>query len=335
MSETTPELESKEQNKIKKWIKFIASFALGITILIFIFKNLGITPEIAMDTLLNVGYFYSLLIVATYGVLNYFVALKWRVIITTLVPDIVPRKGYFMYFGSLSFLFNSLMPQSGFGVRVLSLKLLYDIPVSKGILSQFIDQLSELVVSVVFLLPFFLYILEITSLNQSALLLLVSILAVFVFIKILKFKRIKNIGDRLSKHTHHLMRFSIFTKFKNLFVDVNFAKLNISLIVVIGFLKMFSTVSGTILMMWAAGISISPLEAFIIAPVVYLIGLFAITPGGIGTVDAGWLGILLLLGVDKIAIGKFLIIDIALGNLSQALVTLITYLFYNFVNRPE
>jgi uncharacterized protein (TIRG00374 family) len=332
MSETIDLAPAQDRNKIKKWLKFFASLALGIFLLTFIFKSLGITPTIAMNTLLDVGYYYALLVLVSYWALNYFVALKWRVIITTLAPDIVPKTGYFMYFGSLSFLLNSLLPQSGFGVRVLSLKLLYDIPTTKGILTQFIDQLSELVVAGVFIIPFFLYVLKIISLFQAVVLLLVSIVAIFIFIKFINIKRIESLGGWLSTRSNSLMRFSLFAKFRNLFVDVPFAQLNVSWIIVIGFIKMFVTIVGTMLMMWAAGISISPFEVIIIAPAVYLIGLFAITPGGLGTVDAGWLGILLLLGVDKIAIGKFLVIEIAFGNLAQAIVTMFAYLVYTSFN---
>ncbi|MBF0193633.1 MAG: flippase-like domain-containing protein [Magnetococcales bacterium] len=326
---------AQDSNKTKKWLKFFASFALGITLLIIIFKSLGITPTIAKDTLLDVGYFYFLLVVASYVVLNYTVALKWRVIITSLAPEIVPRTGYFMYFGSLSFLLNSLLPQSGFGVRVLSLKLLYNIPTTKGILTQFIDQLSELIVAAVFFLPFLFYILKIITLYQAAGALLLSIVAVFILIKFLNIKRLEGLGGWIIKRSSGLNRFSLFTKFRNLFVDVPFAKLNTSWIISIAFIKMFVSVSGTILMMWSAGITLSPLEILIIAPPVYLIGLFAITPGGLGTVDAGWLGILLLMGVDKLAIGKYLVVEIAVGNLSQALVTFFAYLVYTVINRPK
>jgi hypothetical protein len=67
---------------------------------------------------------------------------------------------------------------------------------------------------------------------------------------------------------------------------------------------------------------------------VYLIGLFAITLVGIGTVDAGWLGLLLLLGIDKLAIGKFMVIEIAFVNLAQAIVTFFAYLLYSSLNWP-
>jgi uncharacterized membrane protein YbhN (UPF0104 family) len=330
---TSPELNNRE--KTKKRVKFSASLVLGVSILIFILDNLGITPTIAMDTLLNVGYFYALLVLCAYAVLISLISHKWKVIVLSLAPAISPRKWHFMYYGSFSFFVNGVIPQSGFGVRVLSLKMLYNVPTVKGVLIQFIDQLSELMVTAIFIAPGILYILHLFSLLESAMLLLASIATLFLIIKFLNVSRMGSVVVWLNKRSSGLMRFSIFVKFKSQFVDIPFEKLNVSWIVTIALIKMVTTVSATYIAMTAAGISLPPVEVMIIAPVVYLIGLFSITPAGLGTVDAGWFGVLYMLGVDKIAIGKFLIIDLAIGNLALFIVTFISYLVYTVLNRPR
>ncbi|MBF0444191.1 MAG: flippase-like domain-containing protein [Magnetococcales bacterium] len=332
MNEDTPQPTVQPAKKTKTKLKILAFFILGLSILIFILQNLGITPAIARDALINVGYFYSALILATYFVLVFLVAIKWKVIIMSLAENISPRRGYFMYYASLSFLINGFIPQGGFGVRVGSLKVLYDVPVSKGIISQFIDQLFELIVTAILIPPSILYMLHILSMGEALLLLLFSIIMVYLLIHYSNPERIQLVGHWLKSRTSSLERFALFSKFSRMLVDIPFEKLNLKWIVSISFIRMSVSIASTLCMMWAAGISITYLELLLVAPVVYLIGLFSFTPQGIGTVDAGWLGVLLALGVDKLTIGKFLIIELAWGNLSQAIVTIVLYLFYTAFN---
>jgi uncharacterized protein (TIRG00374 family) len=313
-------------------VKFFISLAFGITILILIFQHLGINLNIAMDTLLNIGYLYSLIILGVYIVLVFLVALKWKAIIISLVPNIVPRRWYFMHYSSLSFLVNNFIPQSGFGVRVLSLKMLYDVPTAIGIMSQFIDQLFELVVVAIFIVPGIFYILKLTSMMESALILLALIAILFMIIKLINPSHIKRITNFTLLASTYLMRQSWADKFRKLFDGLKNKKLNTGWILSINLIKMLVVISITMFLMWSVGIDISPLEIILIAPVVYIIGLFSITPGGIGTVDVGWLGILTLLGYDKISIGKFLVVQVAVGSISLAIITIATYIIYSVSN---
>ena len=291
MTDETPQSKAPPRNAFKKKLKFVAFFALGIAILLVILQSLGITPAIALEALLNVGYFYSALIIAIYFILTFFVALKWRAIVMTITPDIAPYKGYFMYYGALSFLVNGLIPQAGFGVRVGSLKLLYGVPTSKGIMIQFIDQLTDLTVIVMLFFPGLLYVMHLLTIEEALLFLLATIATVFLAIKFTNVRRVKRVGNWLAGRTTGLKRFSLFEKFSALFVDVPFEKLNITWLMFIGLIRILFSIYCTLIMMWAAGISITYMELLLVAPVVYLIGLFSFTPQGIGTVDAGWLGV--------------------------------------------
>lgn len=77
--------------------------------------------------------------------------------------------------------------------------------------------------------------------------------------------------------------------------------------------------ASTVAVAWAAGISASVLELLILTSLAQLAVIFAISPGGWGVLEAGWIGLLVAVGVDTSDAAMFALLQRAVQTASFGL----------------
>lgn len=302
----------------------------GLLFLVFILKFSGINFELAINTLISIKY-YSILIVMSHMAVIFVLSEKWRIITTGLRPANNYQKSFFFFYTGSGMVLNMCIPHSGNAMKVGALKIKYKIPVSVGTLSIIIHQIFVLIIMSSTLAFGLLFIFDIINLQASVILLSLlggSLIAVsytkpgFVF---------TSITTVYIKATQMLSRLPLMKWLNESKEHLESLKIDTSItwkVMLVSWIRHIVIIVNTYVMMKSVGMDIGFGELFIVAPVVLIVGLIGITPGGLGFVDAGWIGVLLCLGIDPTVAGQFLIVERVVGTLASLVVALTGYLFY-------
>ncbi len=144
----------------------------------------GTSLKEILNSVLNTKYYYFLLIMMmTFGIIS-FTSLKWKAVVTDLTSVEKVIKGYFFCFSAIGTAFNNIVPHIGnYGLKSLSLKLSHKVPLVTGTLSVFIEQLFDLLVLVLMLIPSLLFFLNILSLKASLIFIAIPAILFCVFLQ--------------------------------------------------------------------------------------------------------------------------------------------------------
>ena len=299
----------------------------------------GINSQVLIKMFLDIGVYWSLALLCTMSIIILFLGLKWEAIMLCLNPKLEVRRGYYTFYSAMGLLTNICMPQVGtYGVKVGSLKALYSVPLSTGALCMVIDQIFELVVIVFFMVPGLLFITKIVSLTTAMTILIFLILFLGLLLMLRSHDLFHVIIRLYKKFSVFIISIPILKRFGKNFENNESEKINLKgsgRIFVYALMKHLATVLKTYILMSAVGLNISFIDILLVAAIVYFIGLTGITPAGLGIRDAGWLGILSLLGVDRTDIGLFIVAEWVIENSALLLVTIGCYIVYSGPNKTE
>jgi uncharacterized protein (TIRG00374 family) len=305
MEEKFLEMENDGDDEVKKDLsKILIQWGLGLLLILLLFffgdvSRLARLPDIRWDAvflvfLSNVGFTLAH---------NF----RWK----GIVDNLSGQKGthFFSLYRSLvdSYAVGKIIPMdvSLFGLRSYYLKRFQNISMSTAIFSVLLDRFLDLLLLLIMALPSFLVISQIASTTQSVLvfLLLLIVQGFVIFWKKEKtfyfflwlyrtflvhwLLKIPFLGARISEETkaeveiHHfhfasVLRIMTWNYIKYLFLCLRFFFTGL-----------------------AMGIHFPLVSSFFFIPFVQLSGLINITPGGLGVVEMGTYGALLLMGIPK------------------------------------
>ncbi len=311
---------------------------LGFLLIVLIIRFSGTSLKEIVNRIFNTKYYYLILIVAmTFGIIS-FTSLKWKAVVQDLTQLQNSIKGYFFCFSAIGTAFNNIVPHIGnYGLKTLSLKLLHRVPVVTGTLSVFIEQLFDLLVLVLMLIPSSLFFFNIVSLKASLIfisipVILFGVLLLYNYAKLIDiiitgYKLIFKVALRLP---------FLKNRFQNDFTLLNnVTSLNRKTVIKLffySFFKELSLVARIFIVILSLNMHVSFGAILLTAPLVQILILISCIPGALGTLEAGWFGALMLLGVNKAEIGIFLVVLRVLGEAALISVTIIGSLYY-FINR--
>ncbi len=311
---------------------------LGFLLIVLIIRFSGTSLKEIINSVFNTKYYYFILIVAmTFGIIL-FTSLKWKAVVQDLTNLQNTIKGYFFCFSAIGTASNNVVPHIGnYGLKTISLKLSHRVPVVTGTLTVFIEQLFDLLVLVLMLIPSMLFFLNILSLKVSIVFIVIPIMLfsiLFLYnhtrmieLIILGYKFIFKVVSRLP---------FLKNNFQNDFTLLNnVTSLNRKTVIKLffySFLKELSIVARIFIVILSLNMHVSFGAVLLAAPLVQTLILIGFIPGALGTLEAGWFGALMLLGVDKAEIGIFLVVLRILGEAALISVTIMGSLYY-FINK--
>ncbi|MFH1654822.1 MAG: lysylphosphatidylglycerol synthase transmembrane domain-containing protein [Pseudomonadota bacterium] len=309
---------------------------LGFFLIVLMIRLAGISPKMVINNLRNIKYYYLIAIVIT----NFFIlsisGLKWKMILNNLVDISKIPKGYFLYNCAIAMILNTIIPQSGnYGLKTISMKLLHKIPADKGVLAIFIEQLFDLLILILLVIPSLLFFVDILSLEASVTFIVVSILSLFGLI-VYKNGMIFGLIIRVYRFLLKIVSKVFFFKRRFQNNSIMSEKLNPfsrSIAIRLFFyscLKQLCITLRVYIIILALQINIPFYYILLGSAVVQVIIIATFIPGALGSLDVSWFGVLVLMGVNAPEAGIFVVVSRILGEASLIFVAFISYLYYIF-----
>jgi len=315
--------------------------ALGVLSIVFMLKYSDISAKMIADNIGNTKWHYLIgVVLTTFGTVL-LTGQKWKIILGDLANMKAVGKGYFLYYSALGLVSNSVVPYIGnYGLKTVSLKLLHDVPVNNGALSILIEQLFDLLILILLLLPSLLFFLNVMSLEASLIVTLAIFLSSFVVLthnrKVIfgvmtrgygflyqVASRISLIRHRLSENPAALAKCGVFSETTAIKLFLYSCLRELCLVLRVYFVMSNSHID-------------IPFFAILLGTaLIQAIMLVIVVPAALGVLEGGWFGVLTVLGIDKAAAGIFIVSLRILGETSLLLVTLVSYLYYMANRRKE
>jgi uncharacterized protein (TIRG00374 family) len=232
---------------------------------------------------------------------------RWKVIVDNTFA--VREGNFFSLYRYLvtSYAVGTVIPMdiSLLGLRSYYLSRFQNIPVPNAIFSVLLDRLLDLVILLVMALPSFLYVTRVTSINQSFSIVVVLFAGLFLFAFWKKgdtFHVLVEIYDRF------LVRFlseipilgpRLAEGKGNGRTDYHFSQSSVYQIIGSTLVKYIFLCLRFYLTGQALGVQFSLIKSFFFLPLIQLSGLISLTPAGLGVVELGTYGALLLMGISR------------------------------------
>lgn len=263
-------------------------------------------------------------------------ALRWKKIV-----DAISEKqgaGFFPFYKWMihSYTLSYIMPRdlSLLSVRTYYLKQYQNLSLSASLFSVTLDRLLDFVIFFAVVVPSCLFILKVLSPVASLVLMGISIGALLL---ILRWKGEYTI--RLLLHAYRKILAMPFMK-KRMKVGENETQMDYSLGRDTFFTISTWTIGAYLLLVlrffftgMALNVNVSLLQSLFILPVIQISGLINITPGGLGVLELGSWGALLLLGIPKDQILRFVFGQRILLTAVLLLLILLNHLFFILKNK--
>jgi len=281
-----------------KWIKHTFFLLIGLVIFILLIRYGG-TESLKQFT--DLKFIPSIGIIITTLIITGSVAIRWQNITNTLLNSTIARSFQFYYFFIISRVSGFILPKdlTDFGLRILWLKKIKKIPLSVAGSSVAIDRIFDLMILIIFFigsLPFWF------GLNNLYLALsIIALFPIIIGITLLFIHKsfLTGIENIFSFGLKIGLKLPVIKKKIPQELPFSFQdKKVLRTVYFLSFLKFLSTIARFVLFALALNIPISPELIIIGAPLGQLSYLIAFTPGGLGIMEAGWLGVLKLLHVQ-------------------------------------
>lgn len=315
----------------KKWIKHITFLLIGIFLFgLFIY----FTNKDNLSKLKEIQYLPAVLaLLASLGITS-MISFRWGTIVNELAGEKVASwRQYYHYFvqsRALGFILPNNL--TDLGVRILWLKKGHKSKLSDAGISVILDRIFDLIFLLVYsaaVLPFWFGLINM-KIGIAVIITLFALLGVILifkqklFFKI--FKKILNIGIKI---------FSVIPLLKKKVPEkLEIPEFSTKAIVKIFFssaIKVFFTITRFVLYIYVFSIVIDPLIIIAGTPVAQLSYAFSFTPGGLGILEAGWLGILKVGNVETQQALLYVIGQRILTIILVSLLALISQILFSFL----
>jgi uncharacterized protein (TIRG00374 family) len=324
---------------VKKFLfKYLAQWGLALLLVICLFL-LGDVSQLMRQTEIDWGFaFLALLSGLGFTLAHNF---RWKEIVDHLSGQ--RKTDFFSLFRSLvnSYAMGKIVPMdvSLLGMRSYYLNRFQNMPVSTAIFSVLLDRFLDLLLFLTMVLPAFLFISKLASATEVALIFLLLVLVQGVVIHWKKGEtfsfflwayrtclvrwcsRLPLLGDRIRAwteveervypfHFPSVLRIMIWNHIKYFFLCLRFFFTGLTL-----------------------GVHFPLINAFLFPPFIQLGMLINVTPGGLGVVEMGTYGALLLMGISKSQILVFVVGQRILLFAIFLIIFILSHLFFFIQSR--
>jgi uncharacterized protein (TIRG00374 family) len=312
---------------LKKHKKIILVL-LGLIIFALI---IALNKEISFASFSKLNYYYLLLSFIFYYLGNSLAAMRWGWIIKNTTGEHLPYRKYNFYF-SMSSLLGSLGFQevSIFGTQAGAL-LLEKINFKKifniYLIDKFFNTVNLILISLIAVPYFF----NLISLSAAVILAIIFILVGYIVFSSPKLN-FTILIFYLNKFFGKLIKFFPISKNQQTKIEedkkIIFPTKLTKKIYLLSFLKLILFAVATFFVFKTFNLNIGFFPVILAFPITQLIVFFAITPGGIGILEAGWFAILKLINFNPVDINTFVIGLRVVSSAAIILIALINYLFF-------
>lgn len=271
------------------------------------------------------------------GMITYINSLRWGMITNSLEKrKICSFRNYFHY-QIMSRAVSLVVSRNvgDFGARPIAMRVSGSLPLGRALFSSFADKFFDLWLVILCFIPVLLYSMQIDNFQAFAFLLLISITAgsavviakftslLAIFMKLIevfsrKISRLPFLGKLMSERRLKKINFNRqnLAKESNIAAKAQFLTL----------LKFMGMIFRAYFISKAIGFHV-PFWAWLVAvPIAQASALVAITPSGLGILEMGWYGALLLVGVNNLEITAFVIGQRAYIASSVIILAFLSYL---------
>jgi xanthosine utilization system XapX-like protein len=227
------------------------------------------------------------------------VSWRWRLTTEAFAPGTHHSMSY-LFYTALILLLAQVLPTTvcTFTVRNIAMRFHENIPLTRGTLSTLYDQIYEIIVPFVFVIPSLLVIMGvITPAYGVALSVAAGIAAVMIAARFGRGLTLFIV--RLAGSVPMLRRMvaGVDLKDPSMLRHGIFRQSYITKMFGLAMLRYVNITLGACLASWSCNLDVGSLSIVLAMPLVYLTFLLGITPAAVGFVEWGWVGGLMLLGI--------------------------------------
>jgi uncharacterized protein (TIRG00374 family) len=242
--------------------------------------------------------------------------LRWTSIVQAMVNSSDSKINFFQFFRWLlnSYALGTLIPSdiSLAGVRTLYLNRTQILPLSASFFSVLLDRFFDLIVLLALVPPAILFVLKLANATEALSLLGLILAAISVFVLWKKEKGLDALIRIYRSGMEWLLRLPVLgkwmgEKWKRGSEQTSFKGGSIHQLMGWSLIKYLLLVLRFYFTGQAFGVEFSFLQGFFFIPFIQLVSMFNLTPGGLGLVEMGSYGALMLMGVPESKIMVFVI----------------------------
>jgi uncharacterized membrane protein YbhN (UPF0104 family) len=229
------------------------------------------------------------------------VSFRWKLTAEAFAPPGTHHTMSYLFYTALMHLLSQVLPTAvcTFAIRNIAMRFHDNIPFTRGTLSILYDQIYEIMVPLVFVIPSALVIIGlVTPLYGVGMSFLIGLLAVKI---VAKFGRGLTIFIvRLAGSVPMIRRLVVGLDFKEQSIEENgtFQQTFATKMFSLAMLRYVNTTLRACLVLWACNLDIESLSIVLAMPLVQLTFILSVTPAAIGFAEWGWVGGLILLQIS-------------------------------------
>lgn len=319
--------------KVKKNILLV----LGIIIFLFI---LFLNRKISFRSFVNINYWCLLVVLFLQYLAIILTAARWGWIINILQGKrIIPYRKYFFYYSLSSLLgcfgFQELSVFSTQAGTLLLEKIHFKKIINVYLIDKFFNAVSLMLVALVSVL----YFVNLIDIKSAVILAIVFFLIGYFVISYSKinFTLLIFYLNKLFTKLAKILPFSKIKLEKETEEDkkVIFSSKIIRKIYLLSFVKFVLAATSIFFIFKTLNLNINFIQAILAFPITQLAVAFAITPGGLGILEATWFGMLKIIGFKSIDINTFLIGSRVISYIAVAIITFINYLLFLTIKNKQ
>ena len=264
--------------------------------------------------------------------------LRWTSIVQAMVnPSADSKINFFQFFRWLlnSYALGTLIPSdiSLAGVRTLYMNRTQILPLSGGLFSVLLDRFFDLIVLLALALPSILFVLKLANAMEVLSLLGLILAAIFVFILWKKEEGLDALIRIYRSGMEWLLRLPVLgkwmgEKWKRGSEQTSFKGGSIHQLMGWSLIKYFLLALRFYFTGQAFGVEFSFLQGFFFIPFIQLVSMLNLTPGGLGLVEVGSYGALMVMGVPESKIMVFVIGQRVLASFFTIGLALLNHLIF-------
>lgn len=310
---------------------------LGILILIAVVQLGNVSIEEILARIKNTEIKHLSVIMFLSFILIKFKAMRWAQLTHLVISkETYPRGFFFFYYvASLLATYNIHVLAGDLGVKALALKKKSGATFVRSSTTVILEHALNLLIMLLVAPPAFLFVFGIISGFAALSMTLADIIFVCIIIFFYYEKSIACIEQMLSTVGDRLERYQ---KIRYIIEEIDFETMKkkkgeyIRLCIISSFIYILFVIN---YYYFSIAINIDiPFLAFMLSfPVVYLVSAIGITPGSIGITEAGWLGVLLLIGINKEAAIYYVIYQRIFTFFPPFIFVLIAYFIFAASNK--
>ncbi|MBU1863839.1 MAG: flippase-like domain-containing protein [Candidatus Omnitrophica bacterium] len=314
---------------------------IGLVLAIGIIVGTGVSFNDIVHSITQTHISYLIIIVIVTFFVIFCTSIKWQLVLTDLMGTNHINKMYILYLAAIGIISNNIIPHIGnYGLKAASMKTHYNVSVVTSTFSVLIEQLFDLFVLMLFIVPSLLFFLHVISLQGALFFVVVSALSVW-FLFMFNHTFVMKLIMKGYTILYALVKKIPFLK-KKMVADVSavndalkLSRTTVTKLFLYSYIRYIFMIIRNYLVILSLHMDVSFGALLLAAPLVQAIILVGFIPGALGTLEAGWFSVLALLGVDRMHIGLFLVSVRVLLDVSLVVVAFIIYFAGAIIIRKE